>query len=106
MRATRVSNFLLICAINELLIINKMLGIFFKPYFFFIYLLVGLDKVSFRLLLKPEEYEKIHFKNHYKKLKAPYIIYGDFEYLTTHSKYGIKGTYADENQPNCPKGTY
>ena len=33
------------------------------------------------------------FKNHYKKLKAPYVIYGDFECLTAHSKEGIKVTY-------------
>ena len=41
----------------------------------------------------PEENEKMQFKNHYKKLKAPYVIYGDFECLTAHSKEGIKGTY-------------
>ena len=41
----------------------------------------------------PEENEKMHFKNHYKKLKAPYVIYGDFECLTAHSKKGIKGCY-------------
>ena len=41
----------------------------------------------------PEENEKMQFKNHYKKLKAPYVIYGDFECLTAHSNEGIKGTY-------------
>ena len=41
----------------------------------------------------PEKNEKMQFKNHGKKLKAPYVIYGDFECLTAHSKEGIKGTY-------------
>lgn len=28
--------------------------------------------------------DKMLFKNHYKKLKAPFVIYADFECLTTH----------------------
>ena len=38
----------------------------------------------------------MYFKNHYKKLRCPYVIYGDFECLTTHSTEGIKGTYQEQ----------
>ena len=37
--------------------------------------------------------KKMSFQKHYKKLKCPYVIYGDFECLTTPSSEGIKGTY-------------
>ena len=34
------------------------------------------------------------FQKHYKKiLKCPYVIYGDFECLTTLSNEGLKGAY-------------
>ena len=41
----------------------------------------------------PKNEEKMFFKNHYKKLRCPYVIYGDFECLTTLSNEGLKGTY-------------
>ena len=47
----------------------------------------------------PEEAEKMFFKNHYKKLRCPYVIYGDFECLTTKTDEGIKGTY-QEHKPS------
>lgn len=31
----------------------------------------------------PEADETIQFKHHYKKLKAPFVVYADFECLTT-----------------------
>ena len=31
----------------------------------------------------PKADDTIEFKNHYKKLKAPFVIYADFECLTT-----------------------
>ena len=54
----------------------------------------------------PKEDEKMFFKNHYKKLKCPYVIYGDFECLTAHYRecsttpttQGIKGAY-QHHQP-------
>ena len=45
------------------------------------------------------EKDKTFFKNHYKKLKCPYVIYGDFECLTTQTNEGIKGTY-QEHKPS------
>ena len=48
----------------------------------------------------PEEKEKMSFQKHYKKLKCPYVIYGDFECLTTLTNEGIKGTY----QNHIPSG--
>ena len=54
----------------------------------------------------PKEHEKMQFKNHYKKLKAPYVIYGDFECLTAKSDEGIKGTYANDSEPMRLKGAY
>ena len=54
----------------------------------------------------PEEDEKMFFKNHYKKLKCPYVIYGDFECLTTPTTEGIKGTYDNDSCPKPLKGTY
>ena len=47
----------------------------------------------------PKEEEKMYFKNHYKKLRCPYVIYGDFECLTTKTDEGIKGTY-QEHKPS------
>ena len=45
------------------------------------------------------EKDKTFFKNHYKKLKCPYVIYGDIECLTTQTDEGIKGTY-QEHKPS------
>ena len=47
----------------------------------------------------PEEKEKMSFQKHYKKLKCPYAIYGDFECLTALTNEGIKGTYQN-HQPS------
>ena len=33
----------------------------------------------------PNEDDVMVFKNHYKKLKAPFVIYADFECLTTRT---------------------
>ena len=41
----------------------------------------------------PEEGTSMKFEKHFKKLKAPFVIYGDFECLTTETSEGIKGTY-------------
>ena len=35
-------------------------------------------------IVMPKEYEKIRFKNHFKKQKFPFVIYADFECLTEH----------------------
>ena len=43
--------------------------------------------------------KEVQFKHHYKKLKAPYVICGDFECSTAHSKEGIKGTYDHDGGP-------
>ena len=55
----------------------------------------------------PEEHEKMQFKNHFKKLRCPYVIYGDFECLTAKSEEKstdlntpIKGAY----QQHKPSG--
>jgi hypothetical protein len=48
----------------------------------------------------PEEYQKIlNFINHHKQLKAPYIIYADFEVLTTK----IEGAELDPAKSNTRK---
>ena len=57
------------------------------------HLLKGCMKNEVQNIEMPETKEKMHFKNHYKKLKCPYVIYGDFECLTTKSDEGIKGCY-------------
>ena len=41
----------------------------------------------------PEEGTTMKFENHFKKLKAPFVLYGDFECLTTETTDGIKETY-------------
>ena len=41
----------------------------------------------------PEEGTTMKFEKHFKKLKAPFVIYCDVECLTTETTYGIKGTY-------------
>ena len=40
------------------------------------------------------------FEKHFKKLKAPFVIYGDFECLTTETSEGIK----ESNQNHKPSG--
>ena len=52
----------------------------------------------------PEEKEKMCFQKHYKKLTCPYVIYGDFECLTTLSSEGLKGVYTELSNPL--KGAY
>ena len=48
----------------------------------------------------PEEKEKMFFQKHYKKLRCPYVIYGDFECLTSHM---IKN---ETPMQACIKGSY
>ena len=48
----------------------------------------------------PEEGTSVKFEKHFKKLKAPFDIYGDFECLTTETSDGIKGT----SQNHKPSG--
>ena len=47
----------------------------------------------------PEEKEKMKFSKYYKQLRCPYVIYGDFECLTTPSNEGMKGVY--QNHKPC-----
>ena len=46
----------------------------------------------------PDKDTYIEFEKHNAKLPCPFVIYGDFECLTTNSKNGIKGTY-QEHKP-------
>ena len=48
----------------------------------------------------PEEKEKMMFQKQNKKLRCPYVIYGDFECLTALSNEGLKGSY----QNHTPSG--
>ena len=53
----------------------------------------------------------IEFEKHNAKLPCPFVIYGDFECLTTNSNTEIKGTYGTEGALSCsgssaPRGTY
>ena len=41
----------------------------------------------------PKKGEYLEFEKYNTKLKCPFVIYGDFECLTTPSSDGIKGTY-------------
>ena len=52
----------------------------------------------------------IEFEKHNTKLPYPFVIYGDFECLTTNSNTDIKGTYDTEGARSCsgssvPRGT-
>ena len=44
----------------------------------------------------PKEGTTTKFEKHFKKLKAPFVIYGGFECLTTETTDGIKGTYQNQ----------
>ena len=46
----------------------------------------------------PDKGSYIEFEKHNTKLPCPFVIYGDFECLTTNSNNGIKGTY-QEHKP-------
>ena len=46
----------------------------------------------------PNKDTYIEFEKHNAKLPCPFVIYGDFECLTTNSNNGIKGTY-QEHKP-------
>ena len=46
----------------------------------------------------PDKDTYIEFEKHNTKLPCPFVIYGDFECLTTNSNTGIKGTY-QEHKP-------
>ena len=59
----------------------------------------------------PEKDTYIEFEKHSTKLPCPFVIYGDFECLTTNSNTEIKGTYGTEGALSCsgssaPRGTY
>ena len=44
----------------------------------------------------PNKDTYIEFEKHNTKLPCPFVIYGDFECLTTNSNTEIKGTYGTE----------
>ena len=46
----------------------------------------------------PDKDTYIEFEKHNTKLPCPFVIYGDFECLTTNSNTGMKGTY-QEHKP-------
>ena len=69
------------------------------------HLLKGCMANEVQAIEMPEEKEKMSFQKHYKKLKCPYVIYGDFECLTALSNEGLKGTYG-EALSCAPRGTY
>ena len=53
----------------------------------------------------PEEKEVMVFKNHYKKLKAPFVIYADFECLTERAgTITTKELKTDKYQHHRPCG--
>ena len=59
----------------------------------------------------PKKDTYIEFEKHNTKLPCPFVIYGDFECLTTNSNTEIKGTYGTEGALSCsgsnaPRGTY
>ena len=59
----------------------------------------------------PNKDTYIEFEKHNAKLPCPFVIYGDFECLTTNSNTEIKGTYGTEGALSCsgssaPRGTY
>ena len=53
----------------------------------------------------PEEGTTMKIEKHFKKLQVPFVIYGDFECLTTETTDGIKGTY-EATPLGQPKGAY
>ena len=63
------------------------------------HLIKGCMAHEIQQIVLPKEDEKMSFQKHYKKLKCPYVIYGDFECFTTPSSDGIKGTY--QNHKPC-----
>ena len=53
----------------------------------------------------PTEDQTMVFKNHYKKLKAPFVIHADFECLTTRTgTVSAKELKTDKNQHHRPCG--
>ena len=59
----------------------------------------------------PDKDTYMEFEKHNTKLPCPFVIYGDFECLTTNSNTEIKGTYGTEGALSCsgssaPRGTY
>ena len=49
----------------------------------------------------PDKDTYIEFEKHNTKLPCPFVIYGDFECLTTNSNNGIKGTYQEHKPCGC-----
>ena len=59
----------------------------------------------------PHKDTYIEFEKHNTKLPCPFVIYGDFECLTTNSNTEIKGTDGTEGALSCsgsnaPRGSY
>ena len=53
----------------------------------------------------PNEEDVMVFKNHYKELKAPFVIYADFECLTTRTgTVSTKEVKTDKYQHHRPCG--
>ena len=56
-------------------------------------------------IVMPKEYEKIRFKNHFKKQKFPFVIYADFECLTEHKdKDKLNTSKTEKYQEHKPCG--
>ena len=49
----------------------------------------------------PNKDTYIEFEKQNTKLPCPFVIYGDFECLTTNSNIEIKGTYGTEGAVSC-----
>ena len=59
----------------------------------------GIEQTAVRLEMPEEGKNKITFQNHHKQLPAPYIIYADFEALTTK----VEGPALDPMKSNSRK---
>ena len=59
----------------------------------------GINKTAVRVEMPEKGKNKLSFQNHHKQLPAPYIIYADFEALTTK----IEGPILDPTKSNTQK---
>ena len=65
----------------------------------------GCMVVTGQMINMPNEYDVMSFKNHYKRLKAPFVIYADFECLTTRTgTVSTKELKTDKYQHHRPCG--
>ena len=65
----------------------------------------GCMAVEGQQIQMPNEEDIMVFKNHYKKLKAPFVIYADFECLTTRTgTVSTKEVKTDKYQHHRPCG--